>query len=93
MWLPDLLEPSERGLDECPIRQVLPGLLMRSDALIGDSERCQTVQHGECGSRIGSTVIEPVQDVAMEIDETHGWCCSPITGQVFEVIARKDRAC
>ena len=51
---------------------ILRGLLMRRHTLLGDTERCEGVEHRNCGRCVGSTVIQSEQDVAVEIDKTHG---------------------
>ena len=56
----------------CPREAIAWYNLGCSYALIGHSERRQSVQHRECSRGVRSTVVEPVQDVAMEIDVTHG---------------------
>ena len=44
---------------------------MRGDALLGDAERGQSVEHRQGGCLVGSAVVQAVQDVAMEINEAH----------------------
>jgi colicin import membrane protein len=71
MRAPGDTEPGKRGLDGIPGWQVLRSLLVRRDTLLGYPERRQSIEHRERRRLIGSTVVEPVEHVAMEVDEAH----------------------
>jgi hypothetical protein len=46
-------------------RQVLARLLVRGDALLGDAERREPVQHRARRGLVGRTVVQSGQDVAV----------------------------
>ena len=60
----------DRAMD-IPSRHVLRRLLMRSHALLRDSERREPIEHRDTGLRIGRTIVQAKQNVAMEVDEAH----------------------